>query len=245
MLDLHCHILPGLDDGAQSDLDTLRMARIAADSGTRGIVCTPHCSTDDPFLSDRLRLILSETDRANVLLAREEIPLRLYSGMELLCVTSPLPLLRQGEFLTLAGTRYLLIEFPFDIRSAAIADAAAAVTEAELVPVIAHPERYFCVQWTPELVRGWADRGWLLQLNRGSLTGGFGSEVRDCAVWIAQRQLADLVASDAHSPEFRTPDLTEGFRWVAHNCSEEYAELLFRINPRLMLADQMVARISG
>ena len=222
MLDLHCHILPGLDDGAQSDLDTLRMARIAADSGTRGIVCTPHCSTDDPFLSDRLRLILSETDRANELLAREEIPLRLYSGMELLCVTSPLPLLRQGEFLTLAGTRYLLIEFPF-----------------------AHPVRYFCVQWTPELVRGWADRGWLLQLNRGSLTGGFGSEVRDCAVWIAQRQLADLVASDAHSPEFRTPDLTEGFRWVAHNCSEEYAELLFRINPRLMLADQMVARISG
>ena len=177
MLDLHCHILPGLDDGAQSDLDTMRMARIAADSGTRGIVCTPHCSTDDPFLPDRLRRILNATDRANELLAREEIPLRLFSGMELLCVTSPFPLLRQGEFLTLAGTRYLLIEFPFDIRSAAIADAAAAVEEAELVPVIAHPERYFCVQWTPELVRGWADRGWLIQLNRGSLTGGFGGEV--------------------------------------------------------------------
>ena len=245
MLDLHCHILPGLDDGAQSDLDTLRMARIAADSGTRGIVCTPHCSTDDPFLPDRLRRILNATDRANELLAREEIPLRLFSGMELLCVTSPFPLLRQGEFLTLAGTRYLLIEFPFDIRSAAIADAAAAVEEAELVPVIAHPERYFCVQWTPELVRGWADRGWLIQLNRGSLTGGFGGEVRDCAVWIARRQLADLVASDAHSPDIRTPDLSEGYLWAAQNCSEEYAELLFRINPRLMLADQPIARVTG
>ena len=245
MLDLHCHILPGLDDGAQSDLDALRMARIAADSGTRGIVCTPHCSTDDPFLPDRLRRILNATDRANELLAREEIPLRLFSGMELLCVTSPFPLLRQGEFLTLAGTRYLLIEFPFDIRSAAIADAAAAVEEAELVPVIAHPERYFCVQWTPELVRGWADRGWLIQLNRGSLTGGFGGEVRDCAVWIARRQLADLVASDAHSPDIRTPDLSEGYLWAAQNCSEEYAELLFRINPRLMLADQPIARVTG
>ena len=241
MLDLHCHILPGLDDGAQSELDTMRMARIAADSGTRGIVCTPHCSTDDPFLPDRLRRILNATDRANELLAREEIPLRLFSGMELLCVTSPFPLLRQGEFLTLAGTRYLLIEFPFDIRSAAIADAAAAVEEAELVPVIAHPERYFCVQWTPELVAGWAERGWLIQLNRGSVTGGFGNDVRVAADWILRRELAHLVASDAHSAEYRTPDLSEGYRWVARNCSEHYAERLFQDNPQRVLDDRTVA----
>ena len=245
MQDLHCHILPGLDDGAQSNLDTLRMARIAVDSGTRGIVCTPHCSTDDPFLSDRLRQILSATARANVLLEQEDIPLELHSGMELLCVTSPEQLLEQGEYLTLAGTRYLLIEFPFDIRSAAIADAAASVNEAGLVPVIAHPERYFCVQWTPELISGWADRGWLIQLNRGSITGSFGEEVRDCAAWILRRQLADLVASDAHSPEYRTPELAEGYRWVARNYSEEYAERLFRINPRRMLEDRTVARVMG
>ncbi len=242
MLDLHCHILPGLDDGAQSDSDTLRMARIAAEAGTRGIVCTPHCSTDDPYLPRRLRLILDATDRVSAMLAREDVPLRLYSGMELLCVTSPDLLLQEGEFLTLAGTRYLLIEFPFDIRSAAIADAAATVAQAGLVPVIAHPERYFCVQWTPELVRDWADRDWLIQLNRGSLTGRFGSEVQQCAEWIARRQLADLVSSDAHSPEFRTPDLREGYQWVERSCSQSYAELLFRINPRRMLSDQPVVR---
>ena len=244
MLDLHCHILPGLDDGAQSDMDTLRMARIAVETGTRGIVCTPHCSTDDPYLSDRLRRILAATDRANGILEREDISLVLDSGMELLCVTSPDPLLSQGEFLTLAGTRYLLIEFPFDIRSAAIADAAATVSQAGLVPVIAHPERYFCVQWTPELIRGWTDQGWLIQLNRGSLTGGFGGEVYDCAAWIARRQMAHLVASDAHSPEFRTPDLSEGYRWVARNCSDDYAELLFRINPRRMLADKLISPVA-
>ncbi len=244
MLDLHCHILPGLDDGARTDGDALRMARIAADTGTRGIVCTPHCSTDDPYLSDRLRLILDETDRLNELLARQNITLRLFSGMELLCLTSPELLLRQGEYLTLAGTRYLLIEFPFDIRSAAIADAAATVVRVGLVPVIAHPERYFCVQWTPELVRGWADRGWVIQLNRGSVTGGFGSDVREAADWIMRRRLAHLVASDAHSPLSRTPDLSEGYRWASRNCSEEYAELLFRINPRRMLEDQPVTRVT-
>ena len=244
MLDLHCHILPGLDDGARNDEDLLQMGRIAADTGTRGIVCTPHCSTDDPFLPERLRLILEETDRANELLAGADVELRLYSGMELLCVSSPDPLLRQGEFLTLAGTRYLLIEFPFDIRSAAISDAAQNVAAAGLVPVIAHPERYFCVQWTPELVRRWHDRDWVIQLNRGSVTGGFGEEVREAADWILQRRLAHLVASDAHSPLFRTPDLSEGYRQVAERCSDAYAERLFERNPQRMLADQPVDRLA-
>ena len=241
MIDLHCHILPGLDDGAGSEEDTLAMARIAVRSGTTEIACTPHCSTDDPYLPDRLRTILAVTSRMGLMLENEGVPLQLHSGMELLCVTSPEPLLAEGEYLTLAGSRYLLIEFPFDIRSAAITDAAATVAEAGLTPVIAHPERYFCVQWTPELVAGWAERGWLIQLNRGSVTGGFGEEVREAADWILQRRLAHLVASDAHSPLLRTPDLSEGYRWVARNCSEHYAERLFQDNPQRVLDDRTVA----
>ena len=241
MIDLHCHILPGLDDGARTETDTLDMARVAVLGGTTEIACTPHCSTDDPYLSERLRVILSATAQCNALLEREEIPLLLHSGMELLCVTSPDPLLAQGEFLTIAGSRYLLIEFPFDIRSAAITDAAETVSTAGLVPVIAHPERYFCVQWTPELVAGWAERGWLIQLNRGSVTGGFGNDVRVAADWILRRELAHLVASDAHSAEFRTPDLSEGYSWVARNCSEDYAERLFQRNPQRVLDDRTVA----
>ena len=241
MIDLHCHILPGLDDGARTEDDTLEMARIAVQSGTTEIVCTPHCSTDDPYLPDRLRSILSATARMNNLLTFEDVPLVLHSGMELLCVTSPDPLLAQGEFLTIAGSRYLLIEFPFDIRSAAISDAAETVASAGLVPVIAHPERYYCVQWTPELLPDWVEQGWLIQLNRGSVTGGFGPEVRTAAEWILRRELAHLVASDAHSPEYRTPDLSEGYRWVARNCSPDYAELLFQENPQRVLDDRTVA----
>ena len=240
MVDLHCHILPGLDDGARTEEDTLEMARIAVRGGTKEIVCTPHCSTDDPYLPDRLRDILSDTDRMNSMLSREDVPLLLHSGMELLCVTSPEPLLDQGEFLTLAGSRYLLIEFPFDIRSGAISDAAETVRAAGLVPVIAHPERYYCVQWMPELVASWADRGWVIQLNRGSLTGGFGAEVREAAEWVMRRELAHLVASDAHSADYRTPDLSEGYRWVAVNYSSRYASLLFQENPQRVLDDRTV-----
>ena len=241
MIDLHCHILPGLDDGAGSEDDTLEMARIAVQNGTTEIACTPHCSTDDPYLPDRLRTILSATARANAMLQREGVKLLLHSGMELLCVTSPEPLLAQGEYLTLGGSRYLLIEFPFDIRSSAISDAAETVADAGLVAVIAHPERYYCVQWVPELVAGWSERGWLIQLNRGSITGGFGNDVRIAADWILRRSLADLVASDAHSAEYRTPDLSEGYWWVARNLSRDYAERLFQENPQRVLDDRTVA----
>ena len=241
MIDLHCHILPNLDDGSGSEDETLEMARIAVQSGTAEIVCTPHCSTDDPYLPDRLRTILSSTSRANAMLRHEGLDLLLHSGMELLCVTSPEPLLAQGEYLTLGGSRYLLIEFPFDIRSSAITSAAETVASAGLVPVIAHPERYYCVQWIPELTGDWAERGWLIQLNRGSITGGFGNEVRVAAEWIPRRGLAHLVASDAHSAEYRTPDLSEGYRWVARNCSDDYAELLFQENPQRVLDDRTVA----
>ena len=240
MYDLHSHILPGLDDGAQSMQDTLLMAAMAAECGTREMVCTPHCSTDDFNLPRRLEAIIAETRQANAVLYRERIPIRLHPGMELLCTENPSIFLERGDFLTLAGSRYLLIEFSFDIRSSAIQDAASTVARYGLTPVIAHPERYDCVQWTPEQVRDWVSRGWLIQINRGSLTGNFGQEAYAAAAWILRHRLAHLVASDAHGVDFRTPDLMGGYRWVCHNCDEEYAELLFRVNPRRILFDHTV-----
>ncbi len=241
MYDLHCHLLPNLDDGAQSDQEALHMAQVAVAAGTKEIVCTPHCSTDDLMLPLRLHRIIVQTARMNALLARMKLPLQLHPGMELLCVDSPEEILAEGDFLTLAFSRYLLIEFPFDIRSAAILDAAEAVYQAGLCPVLAHPERYFCVQWTPELISSWVERGWLIQINRGSITGGFGPEARTTARWILRRRLAHLVASDAHSPKARTPDLSRGYQWVERHCSEDYAEQLFRINPKRMLGDHPIA----
>ncbi len=240
MYDLHSHILPGLDDGAQSMQDTLLMADMAARCGTRKIVCTPHCSTDDPNLSYRLEQIINRTQQANAILYQERIPIRLYPGMEFLCAENPSIFLERGDFLTLAGSRYLLIEFSFDIRSSAIQDAASTVARHGLIPIIAHPERYDCVQWTPDMVRGWVSQGWLIQINRGSITGNFGQEAYDTAAWILYRRLAQLVASDAHGIDFRTPDLMQGYHWALHNCGQEYADVLFFDNPRCILSNRLV-----
>lgn len=242
MYDLHCHILPGLDDGAQTPDDTLRMAEIAVELGTKEIVCTPHCSSNDPRLPLRLETIVRRTEEMNRMLSYEGIPLKLHPGMELLCRGGLWDVFAQGEFLTLAGTGYLLMEFPFHTRLDEIEAAAEEAVQAGLKPVLAHPERYRSVQQSPERVRDWVKSGWTIQMNRGSITGGFGGEARRCALWLLSYALPHLIASDAHSPETRTPDLRTGYNWVAKNCAESFAQLLFTDNPRRILHDEPVVR---
>ena len=114
MIDLHCHILPGVDDGAASDEESLAMARLAVESGVTAIAATPHCNLPggprnyvDAALRDRF-LHLAR------LLVREEIPLRLYTGAEVYATPEVPALLRDRRLLTLGGSRYLLVEFGFD-----------------------------------------------------------------------------------------------------------------------------------
>lgn len=241
MHDLHCHILPELDDGAQSMEETLTMARLAAKCGTKCIVCTPHCRADDPLLAERLNLIEDYTHHANRMLRQESVSLQLLTGMELLCLYPPRRILQEGNFLTLAGTNYLLIEFPFDAQPELIVQSAIAVNQAGLFPVIAHPERYECVQQNPQLIQNWFRRGWVIQVNRGSVAGSFGTAPQLAAKWMLLRGLAHVVASDAHSPYSRTPNLLPGYIWVKNNCSEAFAKLLFHTNPLRILNNYPIA----
>lgn len=240
MYDIHCHILPALDDGAPSVHETLRMASIAAENGTGRIICTPHCSSNDPHLSERLQEILACTDEMNAALRDADIPVELYPGMELLCIGSLQPILAEGEFLTLAHSRYILLEFPFGSHEARIQEAAQEVADAGLRPVLAHPERYDCVQHDPERLRQWMDQGWLIQINRGSITGSFGSTAQRTAHWILEQRMAHFCASDAHRSTFRTPDLSAGYAWIARHCSEDYASLLLETNPRRLINDRFI-----
>lgn len=240
MYDIHCHILPNLDDGAQSEQDALRMASIAAKNGTTQIICTPHCTSNDPELDRRLQLILERTMQFHAILSDYELPVQLHPGMELLCVSPLENMLRSGRFLTLAGSRYILLEFPFDTEYYAIEDAAASVVHAGLCPVLAHPERYDCVQHHPERLYQWLDAGWLIQVNRGSITGSLGEESQLAAHWLLSRRMVHLVASDAHRSIFRTPDLRTGYDWIVRHCSEDYASLVLEINPRRILNDRFI-----
>ncbi len=114
MIDLHCHLLPGLDDGARTHRVARAMAQAAVAAGVGQIVCTPHCTADDRGLAGRIARIRRSVEALNRELVQMGLPLRLHTGMELMCGEKLPQMVERGEVLTLAESRYLLIEFLFD-----------------------------------------------------------------------------------------------------------------------------------
>ena len=245
MIDLHCHILPGLDDGSESSSMTVEMARLAVKTGTTDIVCTPHCRSSDRTLPRRIDEICQLTSRMNLLLRECGVELNLYPGMELLCRDGLLELLESEDVLTLAGSRYLLIEFDFDAPLSRMEEAIGLITDFRLRPVVAHPERYAAIQRDPRQLDEWFRRSCLIQVNKGSILGRFGPQPEACADWILRNGLAHLVASDAHRSGIRTPDLADAYAVVARRYSRAYAEVLFCRNPARLLQDRDIVRPDG
>ena len=237
MIDIHAHILPALDDGADHVLTSLRMAEMAARSGVTDLVATPHCNQRGRFenyASPALRDCFSELRE---LIREERIPLSLHLGMEILATEDVAALYRDGELLTLAGSRYLLVEFGFSDSCRKMERILHALQDVGVVPVLAHPERYFAVQERPETLYDWVVSGIHLQINKGSLSGAFGKESFRTAVRMLEHDLASFVASDAHRAEWRTPVLSETYRWLSANVSERRAYRLLRDNPKRVLQD--------
>lgn len=238
MIDLHCHLLPGLDDGAVSLEMSCTMARQAVASGVRQIICTPHCMTGDRYAAQRLAQIARVTEVLRDALARQNIPLVLSNGMELLCQNSLSETLAQGEVLTLAGSRYLLIEFPFQMTLSRIEWAAETVRQSGYCPVLAHPERYAAVCRAPDCLVAWFRAGYVLQLDKDSILGRFGSESARTADWALRHGLAHAVASDAHGVSSRTADLAEVWRVLRRRYPPGYAELLLARNPKRIVENR-------
>lgn len=230
MTDLHCHILPGLDDGAKTPETTLQMAKQALQSGVRQIVCTPHCTTGDPGLRTRLTRIEKAVEMLNYVFGQMQLPVTLYAGIELLCNDRLPETLERREFLTLAGSRYLLIEFPFDVPLSRIEWAANAVRQAGYIPVLAHPERYTAVQRNPDCLSVWFYAGYVIQLDKDSVLGRFGNHCARTAAWALRHGVAHVIASDAHDTRTRTASLQAVWRHVATVYSLPYANLLLQRN---------------
>ena len=193
MIDLHIHILPGIDDGSPDLEESVEMAQIAADCGTRVIVATPHCNMthmyENTYSADyRRRFSLLQQE-----LAEAEPSVQLLEGMEIFCVGDVAGKLRSGELICLNHTRYPLVEFDFEAEEFEITNQLERLLDAGYTPVLAHPERYRCVQRIPGHVKEWAAMGAVLQLDKGSIFGRFGEGAADAAAYMLDRQLASQI----------------------------------------------------
>ena len=237
MTDIHCHILPGVDDGAESMDEALAMARMARASGVRRIIATPHCNLPGDERNYRSGAMTRRFNSLSRALQTAGIDVEILPGAEIFATPEVPELLRQKKLLTLANSRYLLMEFYFDEDAATMNGLLRRVAELGYVPVVAHPERYDAVQRDPYLVGRWFHSGYVIQLNKGSILGRLGRRSEAAADWILARGLAHTVASDAHSSEVRTPHMTEIRRYLTDRCDSSYADILLTVNPDRIARD--------
>ena len=240
MIDIHTHILPGIDDGARDLGDTLAMAEIAADNGVTDMIATPHFNLPrgfDNVVNEDYWRVFSMAKEA---IAQSGIPLRLHPGMEVFTIPEVPELLRRGLLMPLNQSRYLLMEFAFD-GDPDFADGMLRRTAAEgIVPVIAHIERYFFVQEMPEMAEDWKRLGYVIQCNKGSFQGRFGRNEQRLAYHLMDRGLVDAIASDTHRPYKRTPNMLDVYDQLAVDYPETWLDELFRGNPARILADKPI-----
>ena len=243
MIDIHAHILPGVDDGSPSLESSLEMAVLAVESGVHTIIATPHCNLPEE-LGENAGLdaagVRRQTDALNSALSREGVSLRIYPGMEIFGTMETAKRLRAGTLCTLAGSRYPLIEFPFVDYEEEATDILRSVLRLGLCPIVAHPERYRYTQRQPQLLNLWMDMGCLLQVNRGSLLGRFGEREEELSHALVGRGFAAFVASDAHTPVVRTTWMRDVWEMLAQEYSEQTAHALLEGNPARVLHDQEI-----
>lgn len=240
MVDIHCHVLFGVDDGSADLNESIEMMRIAREGGTDSVFATPHCNILGSVRNYWCEELSNRLKRLNTALLQEGIGVKVYSGQEIFATPETASLLDNGSLITLNSSRYALIEFDFEEYSVEAYAILQSVVSCGYVPIVAHPERYGFVYEEEDAARRLKDIGCLLQINKGSLKGSFGTRARKNAYRLLDAELADFIASDAHGPYVRTPFLADARDAVADIYSEDYAELLFNVNPLCVLNNKEI-----
>jgi protein-tyrosine phosphatase len=230
MIDIHCHVLPGLDDGSK-DLETsVAMCKMAAEDGIEAIVCTPHSNDEYDFDPDVIREKIQELNAQT-----GGVP-RLYQGCDFhLSYENIQGALADRRRYTINQGMYLLVEFGDFAVPPNMADVFFDLQSRGVVPIITHPERNaWLMSRRTDLVK-WLDAGALLQVTAGSLLGRFGKSAGRFCSWLLDRQMVHFVATDSHNVTSRPPLLSAAYKQVAASHGVETAEALFRKNPRSVL----------
>ena len=235
MIDIHSHILPGIDDGSPSMEVSLEMLRMAADAGTTDIVATPHSNLEFPYDLEVIRTLFHElSDKASGII-------NLHLGCDFhLSVDNVQDALANPTKYTINGRGYLMVELPELTSLSAMRSVFNRLMETRIIPVITHPERNQSVQNNLKEVELWVRDGCLLQVTAQSLTGRFGSRSLKVAESLFQQDLVHFIASDAHDCKDRTPVLAPAYKLVAQRWGTEKADSLFIYNPAAVLVGEPI-----
>ena len=238
MLDLHCHILPGVDDGPRTMEQAIEMAFAACQDGTRTIVATPHSRDVNERAS--IAAVKDLTKRLNAELRARSVPVNVLLGMENHLALDTPEQVDAGTALPVEGTSCILIELPFELFPYHTGDTLRSLRLRGLLPVIVHPERNHAIQRSPQLLAGLIRDGAISQITAGSIAGDLGLEARVAAESLLRMGLAHIIASDGHAPRgARVPLLSRGVLAAAAIVGDESARGMADSVPRAALQGRM------
>jgi protein-tyrosine phosphatase len=233
MIDLHCHILPGIDDGAADMATAIDMAKAFVSDGITVVACTPHILPG--LYHNSGPQIRQATAQLQEVLIEQGIPLQLVSGADNHVVPGFLEELHSGKLLSLANTRYVLVEPPHHVAPPRLEELFFSLVAARYVPILTHPERLTWISSSYAALTRLTAAGVWFQITAGSLTGDFGRNARYWAERLLDEGRAHILATDAHDLKQRPPCLSRGRDLAAKRIGEVEAENLVVTRPRGVL----------
>ena len=235
MFDIHCHILPEVDDGPKSWDIAVEMCRMAVADGITHTVATPHAnnrySYDRNYLKDLLAQLQARVGTSPQLSLGCDFHLS-YENLE--------RVLEQPHLYTIGETNYLLVELSNYGVPIQIADCFRRLGDRGLTPILTHPERNPILQQTPQRVLEWVEQGCLVQVTASALTGFWGERPEIVARWLLDRAAVHFLATDAHDHKRRVPILSQGRDLAAQIAGSEYAQALIESNPAAVVGGQPI-----
>lgn len=242
-IDVHCHCLPGLDDGPRDVSAALTLCRALAADRIATVVATPHQLGRYDGRYDA-KTIREAVKQLNGLLTEAQVPLNILPGADIRIDERIEELVRSDEIVTVAdGGRYLLLELPHEV----FIDPEmllARLTEGGLCGVITHPERHTFLAEHPQYVRRWVSYRPCLQITAGSFLGGFGRRSQEAAWAFLQEPLPLVVATDAHDTAGRAPCMSQAYRLLRRYIGRDEADILCVENPRRLVAGESLVMLN-
>lgn len=240
MIDIHCHILPGIDDGPDSIDESVEMCRMAASDGITVVVATPHF-TPGQYMVDSAR-VYEEASRLSAALLSLDIPVRIFTGADVAISPEVPAQLKSVEHLTINRTgRYFLAEFPHTHVPPNWEVFLLSIVASGITPVITHPERNLWFMSHPEALYPVVAKGVMVQITAMSLTGEFGEQAQEASLYLLRHNMAHVIATDAHSAGYRPPILSEAADMAAELFGRDKADRLVNATPAAIVDGRPVS----
>jgi protein-tyrosine phosphatase len=233
LIDIHSHVLFGMDDGARTLEDSLAMVRMAAEHGTTDLVATPHANLMYRFEPERI------AERIAQIREGAGDALRLYTGCDFhLSFDNIQDAIDHPRKYTINQKNYLLVEFSELLIFKNTEDIFARLRDAGMIAVITHPERNGLLRQRMENIARWVEQGACVQVTAQSLTGAFGKRAQDFSRELLDRELVHVIASDGHDCERRPPVMDKARAWLQKQYGDGFADALCVVNPGATLSGE-------